>query len=90
VAYEQVKRDNSYNNLLIFIKVFTEFLDNLFSYSYRHGLAGYLYILFLVNARDKLYIFCQPMVKLTTHYWLTFFSFLCCPNMCLYVLSSVL
>ena len=32
MAEEQVlKGDNSYNSLLIFIKVLTEFLDNLFS-----------------------------------------------------------
>ena len=34
VEWEQVNGDNSYNNILIFIKVFTKFLDNLFSSSY--------------------------------------------------------
>jgi hypothetical protein len=37
VAYEQVlKEDNSYNILLIFIKVFSKFLDNLFSSNYSY------------------------------------------------------
>lgn len=35
MAYEQIlKRDNSYNRLLIFIEVFTGFVNNLFSSLY--------------------------------------------------------